>query len=112
MTDNHWSLAASLVLVLEPLKISTTALCVKNTVTSLIIQPITSDLMENNLKVADNEAPIRDFKITVSQDLDQSFAEDAGKLSGWVCTSFCDPRYKKLNYGSTTVKNVLTKIEN
>lgn len=86
MTDNRWSLMASMLLILEQLQIAITALTAENTVTLSIIQAIIHGLMENHLKMAD-DAPVRNLKVTVSQDLARSFAKFTSKLSGRVPVS-------------------------
>eukprot|EP00057_Strongylocentrotus_purpuratus_P035424 XP_799085.1 PREDICTED: zinc finger BED domain-containing protein 1-like [Strongylocentrotus purpuratus] len=99
MKDNQWALAEMLIPCLKPLKVATVVLSAEENVSSSIIHPIISGLMQHHLDVKDNdEEAIWSFKNTTRLQLETRFRQPDFQVGAAAMGAAVDPRYKDLAF--------------
>ena len=102
-----------LVKVLKPLQIATTALCEAEIVSVSLVYPIIHSLITKHLfRLEDDMAVITEFKMVVTQELQQRFKIDdiviADKVP--ILAAALDPRYLHLPFLSVRQRSIATGV--
>ena len=103
-----------LVKVLKPLQIATTALCEAEIVSVSLVYPIIHSLITKHLfRLEDDMAVITEFKMVVTQELQQRFKIDdiviADKVP--ILAAALDPRYLHLPFLSVRQRSIATGVK-
>ena len=107
LKEEQWNLMEQIVKVLEPLQITTTALCETEIVSCSLIYPVVNGLLKNHLLVDENDLPaVKRFREVVTLEIQNRFdVEDAvEEQSVAVFASILDPRYHQLKFLSNQIK--------
>nr|XP_054758013.1 E3 SUMO-protein ligase ZBED1-like [Lytechinus pictus] len=111
LKDDQWALIEMLVPCLRPLKVATEVLSAEENVSSSIVLPIISGLLDNHLTTnQDDSETIRKFKTKTCTEIKARFLPDDFERGASTLGSAFDPRFKDLAFLTAEQKETTTNF--